>query len=174
MLFRSSGPLADLRSELHRTVMIVTSDIAERMQFNTAIARMMELVNLLYQVDEKEYESDAGKTVLSEVFAALPALLFPFAPHVAEEMWQSLGNDSLLAAAPWPSYQEALTVKNLVEVVFQVNGKIRSKEMVSPELPKEELETMALANPRMKEFIEGKQVRKVVVIPGKLVNVVVG
>jgi len=167
-----SGALSDIRNELHRTVMVVTSDIADRMQFNTAIARMMELVNALYGTDESEFQSDGGIAVLSEVFNKLLPMLFPFAPHVAEEMWQMLGNSSLLAEISWPVFEVALTIRNLVEVVFQVNGKIRSKEMVTPDMPKDELEKMALANPRMKEFIEGKKIRKVVVIPGKLVNVV--
>jgi leucyl-tRNA synthetase len=169
----AGSPLAELRGELHRTVMVVTADITERMQFNTAIARMMELVNALYGIDEGEYATSAGRAVLSEVFDRLIPMLFPFAPHCAEELWQMLGNDTLLAGSPWPSYDGALTVRSLVEVVFQVNGKIRSKEMVSPDLPKEELEKLAMENPRMREFIEGKQVRKVVVIQGKLVNVVV-
>ncbi|MBN1534439.1 MAG: leucine--tRNA ligase [Spirochaetes bacterium] len=166
--------LTALRGELHRTVMIVTGDIAERMQFNTAIARMMELTNALYQTDENKLETPQGKEVLSEVFEKLLTMLFPFSPHIAEELWQMLGNTTLLAESTWPSYEEKLTVRQMVEVVFQVNGKIRAKEMASPSLTKEDLEAMAMAHERIKESITGKQVRKVIVIPGKLVNIVAG
>jgi leucyl-tRNA synthetase len=162
-----------IRVELHRTVKIVTGDIAEKMQYNTAIARMMELVNALYQTDEKEFENEAGKLVLSEVFDRLIAMLSPFVPHVAEELWQMLGHAEMLVSAPWPGYIEELTRRDEIEIVFQVNGKIRAKEMVAADITREDMESMAKDHPRVKEFIEGGQIVKVVAIPGKLVNIVV-
>jgi len=166
------GDLKSLRSEVHRTVMAVTRDVAERMQYNTAIARMMELVNALYQLDEKEAESDAGKQVVSELLHRLVIMLAPFVPHVAEEMWEMMGHEELLIDHQWPDYIGDLTVKDEVEVVFQVNGKIRSKAMVPADMDKEGLEKLALEDGRVKEFTGGKDIKKVIVVPGKLVNVV--
>ncbi len=166
------GDLKKLRSELHRTVMVVTRDIAERMQYNTAIARMMELVNALYQLDEKLAQSEKGRLVISELFEKLVLMLAPFVPHVADEMWEMLGNSGLLIDHTWPDYLQELTVKDEIEVVFQVNGKIRSKAMVGADMGKDDLEKMALADERVKDFTDGKDIKKVIVVPGKLVNVV--
>lgn len=168
-----SGALRGLRIELHRTIKIVTNDIEERMQYNTAIARMMELVNALYQLPETEADTPDGAKVLSEIFDALIPMLSPFVPHVAEEMWAMLGHGELLVDHPWPSYIEELTVRDEIEIVFQVNGKNRSKAAVAPDISKEEMEKLAMADRRIAEFIAGKQVLKRVVVPGKLVNIVV-
>ncbi len=164
--------LQKLRNELHITVKVVTGDIQERMQYNTAIARMMELVNAVYQTDEKLLETPAGSAVLAEVFGRLIPMLAPFIPHAASEMWEMLGRGVMDASMPWPGYSEDLARRNEIEVVFQVNGKIRAKEMLPAETPKEELERLALAHERVRELIQGKTVKKVVVIPGKLVNIV--
>ncbi len=168
-----SGPLQNLRVELHRTVKIVTNDITERMQYNTAIARMMELVNTLYGTDEKELESDAGRLVLSELFNKLIVMLSAFMPHASEELWEILGHTDLLIDRSWPDCIEALTERQQVEIVFQVNGKIRSKIQASPDVSKEEMEALAKKDERIREFIEGKDVVKVITVPGKLVNIVV-
>ena len=168
-----SDALKKIRIELHRTVKIVTGDISEKMQYNTAIARMMELVNALYQADEKEFDTEAGRLVISEVFDKLITMLSPFMPHAAEEMWEMLGHRDMLVHGSWPGYIEELTSRNEIEIVFQVNGKIRAKEQVPADISKDDMEKMAKEHPRVKEFIEGKQVVKVVAIPGKLVNIVV-
>jgi len=165
--------LKKIRIEMHRTLKIVTNDIEERMQYNTAIARMMELTNALYQVEEKEWESPAGKAVLSEIFQKFITMLSPFIPHAAEEMWEILGSKQGLASAAWPGYIDELTTRNETEIVFQVNGKIRSKEMVPSDITKEDMEKMAMEHDRVKEFIEGKSIVKVIAVPGKLVNIVV-
>ena len=165
--------LKKIRTELHRTIKIVTGDIADKMQYNTAIARMMELVNALYQADEKEFETEAGKKVISEVFDRLIPMLSPFMPHAAEELWETLGNTDMLVFRAWPDYIEELTRRGEIEIVFQVNGKIRAKEMVPSDITKDDMEKMAREHPRMKEITDGKQIVKVVVIPGKLVNIVV-
>ena len=169
-----SPALRKLRSQLHRTVKAVTHDISQRMQFNTAIARMMELVNALYTTEETELLSENGKSVLTEIFDALIPMLSPFVPHLADELWETLGRKETLFNHTWPSYIEELTRQEEVEIVFQVNGKIRSREMVPADISKEDMERLARENDRMKEFLQGKEIRKVIVVPGKLVNIVVG
>jgi leucyl-tRNA synthetase len=168
-----SPSLNKLRGELHRTVKIVTSDIKERVQYNTAIARMMELVNLLYTTDEKEFETKEGSNVLSEVFDKLIFMLSPFTPHISEELWEILGNKSMLVDALWPTFEESLAVLNEIEVVFQINGKIRSKVQVVADITKEALEELALKDTRMQEQLKGKQIVKKIIVPGKIVNFVV-
>ncbi|MFC1669597.1 leucine--tRNA ligase [Spirochaetota bacterium] len=167
-----SDPLSKLRIELHRTIKIVTHDIEDRMQYNTAIARMMELTNLLYQVDEKEFNTDTGREVISEVFSKFIPLLCPFVPHIAEEMWELLGHGKMLSEEDWPGYIEELTQRDEIEIVFQVNGKIRSKIKVPAGISKDDMEKMAMDDERVKEFISGKEIKKIIVIPGKLVNIV--
>jgi leucyl-tRNA synthetase len=168
-----AGALRAVRSELHRAVKAVTYDIRERMQFNTAIARMMELVNALYQVADEEWSTPAGKAVFTEVVDRLVPMLSVFVPHMAEEIWESLGKTSMLYDHPWPGYIEELTVRDEIEIVFQVNGKIRSRAMVPSSISKEEMEKAALADERVSSFIQGKEIVKVVAVAGKLVNVVV-
>ena len=181
-LYRKGYDLADrhlnaelkkIRRELHRTVKIVTSDIEEKMQYNTAIARMMEFVNALYQIDEKEFESDDGRMVISEIFDKFIPLLSPFVPHAAEELWEILGNREMLVQGRWPDYLEELSVRDELEIVFQINGKIRSKAQVSSDITQEAMEKMALADDRIREFIADKEIKKIIVVPGKLVNIVV-
>jgi len=166
-------PLRKIRSELHRTVKIVSGDIEDRMQYNTAIARMMELVNLLYQLDEDELKTAEGKMVLSEVFDKLIPMLSPFIPHVAEELWETIGNKEMLVFQRWPEYCDDFTRKEEIEIVLQVNGKIRSRKTVAATITREEMERMALDDRRIKEHTKNKEIRKVVVVPGKLVNIVI-
>ena len=165
--------LKKVLNETHRTVKIVTGDIKDKAQYNTAIARMMELVNVLYGTDEKEFETAEGKTVLAVVFDKLIPMMNPFTPHIAEEMWESLGHKDMLVDHPWPAWDEALAVLNEIEVVFQVNGKIRSKAQVTPDTDKDTLEKLALADAKIQEQLSGKEIVKKIVVPGKLVNFVV-
>ncbi len=165
--------LKELRGELHRTVKAVSTDIGERMQYNTAIARMMELVNAVYKVSENELATDAGKSVMSEIFSKLIPMLTPFVPHVAEEMWEMLGYVEMIVTHKWPEYIEQLCARNEIEIVFQVNGKIRSKANVAADISKDDMEKTALADARIKEFTKDKKIVKVIVVPGKLVNIVV-
>lgn len=171
--FSLSATLSGLRSETHRTVKAVTNDIGERMQFNTAIARMMELVNAAYRIEENELETEAGKAVISEMFSKLVPMLAPFVPHAANEMWEILGNSGMLTNYPWPDYLEELTSRNEIEIVFQINGKIRSKASVPADISKEEMEKTAFNDERVKELAQGKEIKKVIIVPGKLVNIVV-
>ncbi|WP_430832812.1 leucine--tRNA ligase [Enterococcus faecalis] len=145
----------------HQTVKKVTEDMAN-LHFNTAISQLMVFVNEANKVDALPYEYVEG----------FVQLLAPIAPHIGEELWQILGNKESLTYVPWPTYDEAALVEDEVEVVFQVNGKLRGKQNVARGLIKEELEQIAMNHEAVKEFIEGKTVRKVIAVPDKLVNIV--
>ncbi|WP_429950111.1 leucine-tRNA ligase [Enterococcus sp. AZ170] len=145
----------------HQTVKKVTEDM-ENLHFNTAISQLMVFVNEANKVDVLPYEYIEG----------FVQLLAPIAPHIGEELWAILGNEESLTNAPWPTYDEAALVEDEVEVVFQVNGKVRAKLNVARGLSKDELEAQALATEEIQSFVEGKTVRKVIVVPDKLVNIV--
>jgi len=165
--------LKKILNELHKTVKGVTGDVFERMQYNTAIAKMMEFVNLLYTTEESLSQAGGYSDVISEVFTKLLIMLNPFVPHLSEELWETLGSKSMLVDASWPAFDEAMTVDDEIEIVFQVNGKIRSKCTVSADIAKEEIEKRALADAKVQEHIAGKEIAKVIYVPKKLVNVVV-
>jgi leucyl-tRNA synthetase len=145
----------------HQTVKKVTEDL-EHLHFNTAISQLMVFVNEANKVDALPYEYMKG----------FVQLLAPIAPHIGEELWQILGNEESLTYAPWPTYDEAALIEDEVEVVFQVNGKLRGKQQVARGLSKEELEAAALNHESVKDFIAGKTIRKVIAVPDKLVNIV--
>jgi len=162
-----------LRTELHRTVKYVSHDIEERMQYNTAIARMMELTNALYAISEDELYTDSGKKVFSEVVDKFIPLLNPFVPHFAEELWEDFGNKTLLVDVKWPEFIEELSVRDEIEIVFQVNGKIKTKMNVSSDITEDDMKKMAFEDHKVAELTAGKEIVKVIVVAGKLVNIVV-
>lgn len=145
----------------HQTVKKVTEDY-ENLHFNTAISQLMVFVNEAYKVDALPYEYIEG----------FVQLLAPIAPHMGEELWAILGNEEGISYAPWPTYDESALIEDEIEVVFQINGKVRGKANVSRDLPKDKLEKIAMNNETIKENIAGKTVRKVIVVPNKLVNIV--
>jgi leucyl-tRNA synthetase len=147
---------------LHRTIMAVTAD-TETMSFNTAIARMMEFVNFFTK------QSVRPKSAMER----LVLLLSPYAPHIAEELWQILGHDQTLAYESWPAFDEALTKEDTIEIPVQIKGKVRSKIQVAAEATREEMEAAARADERIQGLIGDKQILKVIVVPGRLVNFVV-
>ena len=147
---------------MHQTVIKVTNDI-ENMSFNTAISQLMIFNNEMMKMDKRYREP-------CETFVKL---LHPFAPHIAEEMWSILGHNESLTNVAWPEADHSKAVENTVEVVFQVNGKVRAKASVAKDMDKAALEKLAMENDRMKEFMNGKTVVKSIVVPGKLVNIVV-
>jgi leucyl-tRNA synthetase len=157
------APGEETLRKLHQTIKKVTEDL-EGMRFNTAIAAMMELANHLTAQEVRP------KSAL-ETFVLV---LSPFAPHLAEELWRALGHKQTLAYEPWPVYDEALTKEETVELPVQVNGKVRSKVTVPADADNETLQRAALDDERIRALINGKQVRKVIVVPGKLVNIVIG
>lgn len=156
-------PTPEFERLYHQTVKKVTEDI-EAMRFNTAISQMMIFVNEAMKIEQRPKK-------LMEQFVLL---LSPFAPHIAEELWEKFGHRQSLAYEAWPQYDEAKCAEENVEVVLQVNGKIRSKILVPLHTPEAELERLARSDEAIKRYTDGKSIRKVIVIPDKLVNIVVG
>lgn len=152
---------ANLEKVYHQTVKKVTEDY-EGLRFNTAISQMMVFINEAYKsaVLPKEYVEGFVK------------MLSPICPHIAEELWEKLGHSGTITYEQWPSYDEAKLVDDEVEIVLQVNGKVKAKLLVAADASKEALEQIAMADERVKEQVEGKTVRKVITVPGKLVNIV--
>lgn len=159
--------LVKLETVLHATVKKVTADMYN-LSFNTAIAALMECVNDLYKLKLNGF-SDAWQAV----FETLTQLIQPLAPHMAAELWQQLGRDTQLDFEPWPEYDEAKITSDGVTIVLQVNGKVRATIVVPAGTAQEELEQRALENDRVQEYVGNKKPAKVVVVPGRLVNVVV-
>ncbi len=164
-----SGDAADLRRKTHQTIKKVSNDVDGRFHFNTAIAAVMELVNAIYSY--KATKEQPG--VLREALEAVVRLLNPFVPHVCEELWQLLGHEESAEAAGWPAWDEAALEAAEVTLVVQVNGKVRGKITVAVDADKQLIESEALSEQNVKRFIDGKQVRKVIVVPGRLINIVV-
>ncbi|MFQ5482209.1 MAG: leucine--tRNA ligase [Nitrospinaceae bacterium] len=171
------GELKSLRRMVHVTTKRVTDDVAVRTQFNTAIAAIMEFVNHLLGFrdwwGQQEAPAAADRAVLKEALERLVLLLAPFAPHIAAEMWSQLGHAESTDRAPWPGYEEALLQAEEITVVVQVNGKVRQKLEVPQAIGEAELKALALDDPKVRQWTDGKAVRKVIVVPNKLVNVVV-
>lgn len=162
----------ELRLREHATVKKVGEDIGNRYQFNTAIASIMELVNELYLSKDELISTAEGKEALSSAMATVLTLLYPFTPHLCEELWEDLGHQSSLSDESWPQWQESALKRDMVTVVIQVNGKLRGKIEVPADASREDVEKLALADEAVLRHTEGLTVRKVVVVPGKLVNVV--
>jgi leucyl-tRNA synthetase len=147
----------------------------ERFQFNTAVSALMELVNALYSFTDALGEGEpepSERAAFSEAVDHLLLLLSPFAPHVADELWERLGHANSTYLESWPTWDEAVAREETITVVVQVNGKVRDKIEVAPDTSEEDLRALALASERTQKFLEGREVRKVIVVPGRLVNVV--
>jgi leucyl-tRNA synthetase len=163
------GEAAELRRKIHQTIKKVSEDIDGRFHFNTAIAAVMELVNAIYGF--KTPEQNPG--VMREALETVVRLLNPFVPHVSEELWQQLGHQQGIEALGWPSWDPAALVANEIELVIQVNGKVRGKVSVAVEAETATMEKAALEEPNVQRFVAGKQIRKMIVVPGRLINIVV-
>jgi len=161
-----------LRRTVHKTIRKVTEDIEERFHFNTAIAAVMELVNSINSFEPKNLPSSAP--VLKEAVESVILLLAPFVPHVSEELWESLGHGKGIEADGWPAYDPAAAIEDELLVVVQVNGKLRGKVTVPASASEDEVKSAALADDKVKSFTEDKAVKKIIYVPGKLVNIVVG
>ena len=162
----------ELRQKEHATVKKVSEDIAGRFQFNTAIAAVMELVNLIYLVKDDLVADQGGKRVLGSAVSTTLTLMFPITPHLCEELRARLGFTSPLVEQPWPVYDETALVRDSVTIVVQVNGKLRGKIETAADEPEESVKAAALADANVQKHLEGLTIRKVVLVPGKLVNVV--
>jgi len=170
------GAPRELYQKTHQVIHKVTNDIEERFHFNTAISAVMELVNMIYGMnDDAEIGLQDPQTLGVFRFAmeSILLLLSPMVPHFAEELWQALGKDSSILLTSWPTCREDALVKDDFLIVVQVNGKLRSKFSVNPDVDDEKIKEMAITDERVRKFINGKPVRKVIVVKNKLVNIVV-
>jgi len=154
-----------LRRKTHETIQKVSDDFGRRHTFNTAIAAVMELIN-----DVSKFDGDAA--VKQEALEAAVLVLAPITPHASHALWQALGHDEAVLNAAWPDVDESALVKDSIELVVQVNGKVRAKLEVPANADKDTVENLAKAEPNVQKFTDGKTIRKVIVVPGKLVNIV--
>ena len=159
----------DVRRKVHETIAKVTDDVGRRHTFNTAIAAVMELINDLMKFDD---DSEQGVAIMREAADSIVLLLSPIVPHITQQLWQELGHENLLVDAQWPSVDDSALVRDEIELVVQVNGKLRSKINVAADAKNDVIEAAALADEKIVTNIEGKTVRKVIVVPGRLVNIV--
>ncbi len=170
---RVSGDLKAVLRKLHQTIKKVTRDIEKDFHFNTAIAAVMEFLNLLYDVEKKVDWSHAQvKGVMREAVEKTLLMLVPFTPHICEELWERLGNAPSICLQEWPGYDEELAKEEEITIVVQVNGKVRARFTAAPGTAREELEEKALALDNVRRHLEGKEIKKVVVVPDRLVNIV--
>ncbi len=160
----------DMRRQLHGTIAKVGDDMGRRYTFNTAIAAIMELMNSLQKFDAT---SDQSRAVVQEVLDAVVLLLSPIVPHASHALWHALGHENAVVDERWPEVDTDALAKDTVEIVVQVNGKLRGRVAVAADADKKSIEGAALADENVQRFIADKKVRRVIVVPGKLVNVVV-
>jgi len=160
-----------LRRQVHETIQKVSDDIGRRYSFNTAIAALMELLNAVGKFDD---QSDQGRAVRHEALEAMVLLLNPVTPHIAHALWQVLGHgEALIEDQSWPKADPAALVRDSLTIAVQVNGKLRATIEVAASAGKDEVERLALADPKVAEFVGGNVPKKVIVVPGKIVNIVV-
>jgi leucyl-tRNA synthetase len=169
-----SAPGRAFRRTIHETIKRVTTDIDE-FHFNTAISALHELVNAMHafateSLDRVAAEERAG--LLAESIDTLVRLLAPFAPHLVEELWEQLGHRESVFGASWPVVDPAALERDAVQVVVQVDGRVRTRLVVSPEIAEDRLRTEALADEKVRPWLEAREVARVVVVPGRLVNIV--
>ncbi|MFH1146389.1 MAG: leucine--tRNA ligase [Pseudomonadota bacterium] len=167
------GRAESLYSKIHHTIRRVTRDIEDRLHFNTAISAVMELVNEIHEnIAFAGQDAKVAASVRTGIKTSV-ILLSPFVPHLAEELWSMMGCKNLISSEKWPSYDEKLAQAQVVELVIQVNGKVRSRIEIPAGTNEEELRESAFKDPRIQEWTRGKEVRKVIVVGNKLVNIVV-
>ena len=166
------GDSRALFTKNHATIKKVTRDIEDRFHFNTAISAVMELVNTMYGIDLAD-KNPQKIEVMRLSMESVALLLSPIVPHFAEELWEVLGFDNSILMASWPSYREDALIKDELLIVVQVNGKLRSKFYVDADADDDTLKEMAFSDERVLKFIDGKPIKKIVVVKGKLVNIVV-
>jgi leucyl-tRNA synthetase len=170
------GESLKLHRLTHKTIKQVTEDIDRRFNFNTAIARIRELVNYIYQFNLPEAPPEGrelGRAVLREAVEAVVILLSPYVPHFTEELWEVLGHKPSIIQLPWPGYDKEAIQEEEVPIMLQVNGKLRSKIIVGADYSEQEIKEAALANDRIQEYTRGKEIKRVIFVPGKLMNIVV-
>ena len=159
-----------MRLVIHSTLKKVTADLSEKFGFNTAIASLMELINEMYKYKELDTRNDG---IIREGIETIVTILSPFTPHLGEELWTMIGKEGSVFDINWPKYDEKALVQDEVEVIVQVNGKLRDKISIDANISKEDMEKVALESEKVKAAIEGKNIVKVIAVPKKLVNIVV-
>jgi leucyl-tRNA synthetase len=160
----------DLRRKTHQTIAKISDDIGRRYTFNTAVAASMELLNA---VNRSKDSSTAGRAVVHEALESVVLMLSPIVPHICHELWSVLGHKTALIDVPWPKTDERALEADLIEIVVQVNGKLRSRIMVANDADNESVGAQALADPNVLRFVGDQEIRKTIVVPGRLVNIVV-
>jgi leucyl-tRNA synthetase len=160
----------DLRRKTHQTIAKISDDFGRRNSFNTAVAAAMELLNAINRFDD---QSDAGRAVEHEALEAVVLMLSPIVPHICHALWLELGHKSSLIDQMWPEVDELALELDLIQMVVQVNGKLRARVSVPVDADEGAIEQLAIADDNVRRFIDGKNIRKVIVVPGRLVNIVV-
>jgi leucyl-tRNA synthetase len=160
----------ELRRKTHQTIAKISDDIGRRNSFNTAVAAAMELLNSINKFAD---DSDTGRAVQREALESIVLMLSPIVPHICHALWLELGHETPLVDRPWPDVDESALEADRIEMVVQVNGKLRARLSVSADADNESIEAQALADENVQRFVDGKAVRKVIIVPGRLVNVVV-
>jgi len=168
----AAGPARDLLKATHATIKKVTEEIEERYHLNTAISAIRTLANQIqdYPVDG---EGPLGKAVLRKAMESIVVLLYPFVPHICEELWERMGHTEGLVDHPWPSWDQAMLVQEEERIAVQINGKVRGQLSLPVGSPKEVAVEMALSDPRIRRHLEGKELGKVIYVPGRMLSLVV-
>ena len=161
----------ELYRKLHQTIKDVTEDVGERLSFNTAISRIMELTNTIYKYLNKG--ENINYNLIKESLYKILILLAPFAPHMTEELWHEIGYEGSIHECDWPDYKEKALKKEEITIVIQINGKVRDRINVSPDISEEDLKEKAKEEEKVQEYIAGKEIIKEIVVPKKLINIVV-
>ena len=159
------GDDAALRRKAHETLQKVTHDLGERLHFNTAIAAVMELVNAINA-------HTGSQAVRDEAIDLCVRMLNPFIPHATQALWEQMGGAGLLIDAPWPSVDESALVRDSIELVVQVNGKVRGRIQVPVDVDQDTAQAIAMDEPNVSKFLDGLTIRKVILVPGRLLNLV--
>ncbi len=160
----------DLRRKTHETIAKISDDIGRRYTFNTAVAASMELLNAVNRLDD---DSDNGRAVVREALEAVVLMLSPITPHICHALWEALGQETALIDQAWPAVDESALEQDRIEIVVQVNGKLRGKISVAADAGRDSIAEEALADENVQRFVAGQPIRKTIVVPGKLVNIVV-
>jgi len=166
----ASAAQKELRRKTHQTIAKISDDIGRRYTFNTAVAASMELLNAINKFDDA---TDSGRAVEREALEAVVLMLSPMVPHICHELWRALGHQTILIDVPWPQVDEQALLTDLVEVVLQVNGKLRARISVAADADNDSVASLALADPNVQKHIGDKKIRRTIVVPGRLVNIVV-
>jgi leucyl-tRNA synthetase len=162
-----------LQRKLHQTIRKITEDFGGRWHFNTSIAAIMELVNVLTAAEPAIAAGEVPDEVMKDILRDLILLLAPFAPYLACELWERMGEQQSLLRAPWPKFDEALAHEDEIEIPVQVNGRLRTVVRVAADAEQETLRDVALGDEKIKAATAGKEIVKMILVPGKLVNLVV-